>query len=182
MYQLARICYVHLEDVKAPTTTHTDVSGTNGVGFQQQRAKVKWFTRGWTLQELPAPWNMNFYDMTWRYLGTKGTLRPLLTLFTSINEAYLAGADLGTASIAKRMIWAEQRGTTPVGNVVYNPIGTLISISRCCTARALETSDVFRERSRETDDLTLFAWQSLTADTSIAPREECQAPIYQDIL
>ena len=98
-----RVCYVHLEDVKAPTTAHTDVSVANEAGFQQQLAKARWLTLGWTLQELLAPWNINFYDMTWRYLRTKGAIRPLLAHIIGVDEAYLAGADLEIASITKRM-------------------------------------------------------------------------------
>ncbi|KAM0420630.1 hypothetical protein ACHAPT_011546 [Fusarium lateritium] len=56
MYQWYRdsvICYAYLEDV----TDTLPAKGTSSKGFAESR----WFTRGWTLQELIAPRAVEFY-------------------------------------------------------------------------------------------------------------------------
>jgi hypothetical protein len=57
-YQEASICYVYLADI----LTVSEISNS------------RWFTRGWTLQELIAPSSMIFFDKDWRELGTKTSL------------------------------------------------------------------------------------------------------------
>jgi hypothetical protein len=61
-YRLARVCIAYLSDV--PECDVTDESSA----FWNSR----WFTRGWTLQELiaPDPHGVNFYSMDWTFLGS----------------------------------------------------------------------------------------------------------------
>jgi hypothetical protein len=65
-YQNAARCYVYLSDVSKP-----------GTGLDDQRAweeafrKSRWFTRGWTLQELIAPRLVDFFSSEGRRLGSK---------------------------------------------------------------------------------------------------------------
>ncbi|KAF7895099.1 hypothetical protein EAF00_006913 [Botryotinia globosa] len=54
-YQESAVCYAYLSDVKE-------------IGSLSQS---KWFTRGWTLQELIAPRHLILFDMHWHSLGTK---------------------------------------------------------------------------------------------------------------
>jgi hypothetical protein len=49
-YKNAAVCYAHL----------ADVSGD----FLEQAGDSRWFKRGWTLQELVAPLDVNFYAKT----------------------------------------------------------------------------------------------------------------------
>jgi hypothetical protein len=65
-YAGAARCYVYLSDVpnpKEPTST-----------VESAFAKSRWFTRGWTLQELVAPKCVEFFSSTRESLGSK-TLR-----------------------------------------------------------------------------------------------------------
>jgi hypothetical protein len=55
-YQRAHVCYVYFSDVKEPGK-YAD-SQTFDEAFRGSR----WFTRGWTLQELLAPRNVKFYS------------------------------------------------------------------------------------------------------------------------
>jgi hypothetical protein len=48
-YQEATVCYVYLADVQATAASNPEFR------------KSRWFTRGWTLQELIAPRNITFY-------------------------------------------------------------------------------------------------------------------------
>jgi len=58
-YQAAEVCYAYLADVKSMD------------GFSASR----WFTRGWTLQELIAPEELVFFDGEWNRLGMRYELR-----------------------------------------------------------------------------------------------------------
>lgn len=54
----------------------------------------RWFTRGWTLQELLAPANVEFFSKEGEFLGTKQTLAQLIHEITTIPLAVLYGATL----------------------------------------------------------------------------------------
>lgn len=58
-YKKSSICYAFLEDIDASTLLETPL------------ASARWFSRGWTLQELIAPDNVKFYDKHWNYLGDR---------------------------------------------------------------------------------------------------------------
>ncbi|KAF8852535.1 hypothetical protein BDZ45DRAFT_763784 [Acephala macrosclerotiorum] len=68
----------------------------------------KWFTRGWTLQELLAPENVIFYDCKWKEIGTNWSLEKLLSSITGIYHF----KNFRAASVAQRMSWASKRETT----------------------------------------------------------------------
>ncbi|KAH8794225.1 hypothetical protein F5882DRAFT_426825 [Hyaloscypha sp. PMI_1271] len=61
----------------------------------------KWFTRGWTLQELIAPVKVLFYSRNWVSVGSKTELGDLILR-----------QDLEHSSVAQRMSWASMRTTT----------------------------------------------------------------------
>jgi len=54
-YQNAQVCYVYLVDV--PSSGFDLSPDMNDDAF----SKSRWFTRGWTLQELIAPRNIQFF-------------------------------------------------------------------------------------------------------------------------
>jgi hypothetical protein len=68
-YRDSQICYAYLEDV---LFLH---AGVDAIGLQESR----WFTRGWTLQELIAPSIVEFYDMNVSMLG----FLPIISRFPS---------------------------------------------------------------------------------------------------
>ncbi|TBU21519.1 hypothetical protein BD309DRAFT_1077736 [Dichomitus squalens] len=70
------VCYAFLADVPPE-----DDIRANGSRFQTSR----WFTRGWTLQELIAPRKLLFLSEDWREIGSKSYLSPLLHGFTGID-------------------------------------------------------------------------------------------------
>jgi len=57
-YRSSTVCYAYLSDV-----FKSDLG--NGLVYS------RWFTRGWTLQELLAPTKMLFYDHNWVMLGSR---------------------------------------------------------------------------------------------------------------
>ena len=68
-YQDAQVCYAYLADVSI------DSQGLFDPSLETQFHNSRWFTRGWTLQELLSPNNLTFYDADWREFGTKTSLR-----------------------------------------------------------------------------------------------------------
>jgi len=125
-YQNAAICYAYL----------SDVSSGNGGSSEHQAADrgesttagslaaSRWFTRGWTLQELLAPHDMRFYDSTWQLLGTKGELCSQIHSITGIPPMILLGiTDMRSASVAQRMSWAAKRVTKRNEDMAYCLLG-----------------------------------------------------------
>ncbi|KAK5625292.1 hypothetical protein RRF57_001008 [Xylaria bambusicola] len=51
--------------------------------------KSRWFTRGWTLQELIAPDNVRFYNEDWSYIGDRFTMAKTISGITRIDEVVL---------------------------------------------------------------------------------------------
>ncbi|KAF7187241.1 Vegetative incompatibility protein HET-E-1, partial [Pseudocercospora fuligena] len=84
----------------------------------------RWFTRGWTLQELIAPWKMRFYSKDWELVGDKHGLCPVLERITGIPRTILRNECLlNTVSVAKRMYWAAERETTRPEDIAYCLLG-----------------------------------------------------------
>jgi hypothetical protein len=115
-YKGAQVCYAYLSDVDA-----SDLPLTALEGSQLQRSR--WFTRGWTLQELLAPTAVQFYDKKWTKLGSKDWLSYEIEIITGIGRDYLLGRELNRASIAERMLWASHRSTTRTEDIAYSLLG-----------------------------------------------------------
>ena len=86
-YKNAQVCYAYLEDIEAhtmedPTFIPRKVSAIIGTPLETAR----WFTRGWTLQEMIAPTHLVFYASCWTFLGTKETLLDELTNITKVDR------------------------------------------------------------------------------------------------
>ncbi|KAK6952642.1 hypothetical protein Daesc_004932 [Daldinia eschscholtzii] len=100
-----------------PTTTF----GTRSKGYFKES---RWFTRGWTLQELIAPRRIKFYSEEWVELGTKTNLREIITKVTGISEDVLLGyTALSDITVALKMSWAANRSTTREEDMAYCLMG-----------------------------------------------------------
>ncbi|KAK3316353.1 hypothetical protein B0H66DRAFT_583058 [Apodospora peruviana] len=112
-YRKSAICYAYLADVSANDS--------------------KWFTRGWTLQELLAPCDVWFYSKEWKLLGTRMELAEEIARITSINGKLIRGGlanyrvkmenPLQSFSVARRISWASGRETTRVEDLAYCLMG-----------------------------------------------------------
>lgn len=96
----------------------------------------RWFTRGWTLQELIAPEIVHFYDSKWSCIIEKapsqyGAISRLpKSAIRLISEAagvpaFVLEAQEGyrKASMAQRMSWAASRQTTRIEDRAYSLMG-----------------------------------------------------------
>ena len=85
--------------------------------------KSRWFSRGWTLQELVAPASVEFFSKEGEYLGNKRSLERHIHEVTEIPVKALARQPLSDFSVPERMLWAENRDTTRKEDKVYSLLG-----------------------------------------------------------
>src|ERR1700753_1862970 len=69
----------------------------------------RWFTRGWTLQELIAPKTVEFFSSQLRRLGDKHSLEQLIHDITNIRAKAILGSPLDEFSVEERMSWTTKR-------------------------------------------------------------------------
>jgi hypothetical protein len=142
-YHEATVCYVYLTDV-------TEVS---------QIENSRWFTRGWTLQELVAPATVRFYTLDWRYLGSKIGLQSDIQRITGIDTKILTTGELDSVSIARRMSWAAKRQTTRIEDRAYSLMGIFDVNMPLLYGEGKKAFARLQEAIMKTsDDQSLFAW------------------------
>jgi hypothetical protein len=111
-------CYVYLSDVSKPNTGAGDQRA-----WEEAFRKSRWFTRGWTLQELIAPRLVDFLSLEGERLGNKLSLESMIHEITGIVKNALRGDTLTNFSIKERRSWAEDRETTVEEDAAYCLIG-----------------------------------------------------------
>jgi hypothetical protein len=156
-YEDAIVCYAYLEDVEHALSAHAPDGPANK---DKKIRESRWFSRGWTLQELIAPKRVRFFDRQWEYLGSREDLSPLLSSITTIPEDVLAEPkNRRDCSVARKMTWAAKRQTTRIEDVAYSLLGIfdvnmplLYGEGRKAFIRLQE------EILKETDDQSLLAW------------------------
>ncbi|KAN0067820.1 HET domain containing protein [Elaphomyces granulatus] len=85
--------------------------------------KSRWFTRGWTLQELVAPTIVEFFSKEGEQLGNKKSLERHIHEVTGIPVKALQGSPLSDFSVPERMLWSEKRETTRKEDKAYSLLG-----------------------------------------------------------
>lgn len=136
-YHDSEICYAYLSDVAS--------------GDLQSFKQSRWFTRGWTLQELIAPTRVEFFDGKWQGIGDRVSLLKSVLEITGIDRRVLGREHhpycerlgnifdgqncncrgrfenlrdlLSSFSVATRMTWARRRTTTRTEDIAYSLLG-----------------------------------------------------------
>ncbi|KAK0624276.1 heterokaryon incompatibility protein-domain-containing protein [Immersiella caudata] len=109
-YRDATRCYVYLSDVSVAheQKPHGDPSEAPWMSaFRESR----WFTRGWTLQELLAPASVEFFSNNGQRLGDKKSLGQQIHEITGIGIPALRSNQLSQFDVEERFRWAEKRET-----------------------------------------------------------------------
>jgi hypothetical protein len=192
-YEKAATCYVFLSDVPHPTATLSHVSSPSygrmileldtyhqmSEAAQRWRDKFvssKWFTRGWTLQELIAPRNVFFYDEKWRKIGSKRELVKPISEITGIREDCLLRTGLmrfedwcrdTNVCVAERMSWAAKRQTSRPEDRAYSLMG-LFSVNMPMLYGEGDRAflRLQEEILKHTKDHSIFAWRDPLANPS----------------
>jgi hypothetical protein len=128
-------------------------------------AKGRWFTRGWTLQELLAPKEVIFFSASWTAMGTRTTLASTISTITKIQPDYLLDRDhIPTATVARRMSWASNRSTTREEDMAYCLLGIFgINMPLLYGEGHRAFIRLQEEIIRHDNDHTIFCWSWLTA-------------------
>jgi hypothetical protein len=119
-YQQAKKCYVYLPDVSSDTS-QIEHPPSWKLAFRNSR----WFTRGWTLQELIAPSQVEFFSAEGELLGTKSSLRLTIHEITGVPIRALQGEPLYNFNVDERMSWSLKRETTRGEDNAYCLLGIL---------------------------------------------------------
>ena len=97
-------------------------SGFSGLSWEPAFRQSRWFTRGWTLQELLAPQSVEFFSRDGKLLGNKGSLEQQIHEITGIAVKALQG-QLSQIGDDERRMWAAKRETTIEEDQVYCLLG-----------------------------------------------------------
>lgn len=117
-YQGSHICIAYLLN----TSSLEDMPGD------------RWFTRGWTLQELLAPERLKFYNKNWEALtqdendkphtyGSSSPIHAAIEEATGITPFELQYFKPGVDNLETKMVWAAHRMTTRGEDRVYSLLG-----------------------------------------------------------
>ena len=156
-YRQSKVCYAYLSDVPPDTVVEETYSK-----FSQSR----WFTRGWTLQELIAPEEVIFYDEAWNRIGRKShaysdwEFMKRLRQITGIDDKVLKRpSSFRDYSVAQRMSWASKRTTTRLEDCAYSLLGLFkINMPLLYGEGNRAFQRLQEEILRVSDDESLFAW------------------------
>lgn len=149
-YQRSEICYVFISDLPSSAS------------LEDALQRCRWFTRGWTLQELIAPRNIIFFDQDWNSIGSKLDLMDRLTRITGISKGILDGSEsLSSVAVARKMSWAAHRETTRTEDTSYCLLG-IFDVNMPLLYG--EEDKAFRRLQEEiiksTPDFSIFAWRT----------------------
>jgi hypothetical protein len=122
-YQRAAKCYVFLSDVELPHDA-PDLQ-TYHITWKDAFRKSRWFTRGWTLQELIAPRTVEFFSKEGKALGNRISLELDIHEVTQIPVQALRGSPLSEFSVDERLSWVATRETTIGEDKAYCLLGIL---------------------------------------------------------
>ena len=109
-YRWAAKCYVYLADISTPA-------------WETPFRTSRWFTRGWTLQELIAPKSVEFFSGEGVRLGSRESLEQEIHEITKIPVNALRGSLLREFTIEQRMAWMDKRQTTRQEDKAYSLFG-----------------------------------------------------------
>lgn len=167
-YRDASVCYVYLSDVRS-----------QGPFFDEGAfGAARWFTRGWCLQELIAPSELEFYANDWTEIGTKSSLKWNLTKATGIPLSILIGesvpADYG---VAERMSWASKRKTSRIEDTAYCLLGIFsVNMPLLYGEGSRAMLRLQEEILRHEEDHSIFLWQ--TPHSFLRTGLFCDSPSY----
>ena len=149
-YEKAQVCYAYLADV--------DSAGQDEWSLMRGMEQSRWFTRGWTLQELLAPNRVVFYDKTWVEIGSKSSLSEKISAITRIKHEHLISPL--KASVAAKMSWASKRTTFRIEDIAYSLMGLFeVNMPLLYGEGRKAFTRLQHEIVKISDDESIFAWR-----------------------
>ncbi|KIK28106.1 hypothetical protein PISMIDRAFT_605388 [Pisolithus microcarpus 441] len=155
-YKNSSRCYTYLHDT-SDFPIDPDLAN-----FPDSNGWPQWFSRGWTLQELIAPDDLQFFSRDWKGIGNKRSRATELKRITGVPVRVLAdGLSSYAPSFAEIMSWAAERRTTLVEDEAYSLIGLLsINMPMLYGEGKKAFQRLQLEFMRITNDQSVFAWRA----------------------
>ncbi|OCL14903.1 HET-domain-containing protein [Glonium stellatum] len=152
-YRKSGSCYAYLADVPSECQPAAEDDA-----FRRSR----WFTRGWTLQELIAPDRVQFFAQDWTKIGTKETLNQEIKLVTGIPLEVLNNSSvLRRTGVAQKMSWAASRQTARVEDIAYCLMGLFgVNMPMLYGEGQKAFQRLQLEIIKKTYDHSIFAWKT----------------------
>lgn len=147
-YAESSVCYAYLRDVGDDHERWSDFE------------KSRWFTRGWTLQELIAPSRLIFFAKEWTPFGGKDVHANRISRITGIEvDVLVKQTELKGLSVARRMSWVSKRRTTRVEDIAYCLFGIFdVNLPLLYGEGEKAFRRLQEEILRTHHDHSLFAW------------------------
>ena len=154
-YENSRVCYAYLHDVSSSSFP----TAPNYERNVKSNGWPEWFSRGWTLQEMIAPMDLQFFNRDWHPIGDKRTLSPILEDITRVPRHILEGLSTNRPCVAQIMSWAANRTTTRVEDKAYSLMGLLdVNMPMLYGEGKKAFHRLQLEIIRTSNDHSIFAW------------------------
>jgi hypothetical protein len=163
-YEGSLYCCAYLSDVATGQKEKPKLRAKATAAGPKLIESSRWFTRGWTLQELLAPSEVSFWDRDWNYMGARidAEIVASITERTSIQKEYLESKGYLRASAATKMSSAAHRVTTRAEDMAYSLLGIFnIHMPILYGEGSKAFMRLQEEILKECDDLSLLAWSNL---------------------
>ena len=157
-YANSRVCYAYLHDVPDSSfPTSSDESR-----YPKSKGWPEWFSRGWTLQEMIAPSDVQFFNKDWQPIGDKKTFVDTLQNITRVPRHILnEGLSSNRPCVGQIMSWAADRTTTRVEDKAYSLMGLLdVNMPMLYGEGKKAFHRLQLEIIRMSNDQSIFAWGS----------------------
>jgi len=154
-YENSTVCYAYLHDV-----SHSSFPTENNIGEYSHNGWPEWFSRGWTLQEMIAASDVQFFNKNWKFIGDKKTLAHRLARITRVPERILTdGLSSIRPCVARIMSWAADRTTTRDEDRAYSLLGLLdVNMPMLYGEGKKAFHRLQLEIIRMSNDQSIFAW------------------------
>jgi hypothetical protein len=154
-YKSAAVCYAYLSDIRSISDAH-------------HLCRSKWFTRGWTLQELVAPRRFVFFSSPWKKLGPRYDFATEIAMSSRIPvhilQQGLRSLEQDRILIAQVMNWAKDRQTTRVEDRAYSLLGIFDVFMPMLYGEGERAFQRLQEELiRKSNDQSIFAWTGLAS-------------------
>ncbi|KAI6145788.1 heterokaryon incompatibility protein-domain-containing protein [Pisolithus tinctorius] len=169
-YRNAQVCYAYLNDVDEEVFPVKQ----DGKKFDKSNGWPEWFVRGWTLQELIAPRQVEFFNRDWVSIGNKRRLALALEEITKIPPKVVRdGLAAKRPSVAQIMSWAADRKTTRVEDRAYSLMGLFgVNMPMLYGEGEKAFQRLQLEIIRTSSDHTIFAWDPQSPRTGSVLAED----------
>ena len=156
-FENSTICYVYLHDVPGDLLFPTV---RNNERYYRSNGWPEWFSRAWTLQEMLAPRDVQFFNKDWHPIGDKRMLSSILEYITRVPQHILKeGLSSKRPCVAQIISWAADREASRAEDWAYSLMGLLdVNMPMLYGEGKKAFHRLQLEVIRTSNDQSIFAW------------------------